>query len=158
MPEWSQSPVDPSDPILQTRRHKPTATATCARLGSHDPCSRANVVYKATCKICQEFYLGGSARPIHFRAEEHEASVRYKNNTSALGQHRQTHAPRTEADENRRPYERVGKRDYKTFLELYDFELVDFGKDPLDTFIREGLLIKELRPKLNNCLNNGFVR
>ena len=136
----------------------PQSHCHCPLCEAGVPCNRANVVYKATCKICQEFYLGGSARPIHLRAEEHEASVRYKNNTSALGQHHQIHAPKTAAEEKRRPYQRVGKRDFKNFLDLYDFELVDFGKDPLDTFIREGLMIQELQPKLNNCLNNGFVR
>ena len=115
-------------------------------------------MYKATCRICQEFYLGGTARPIHCRVEEHEASVRYKNDTSALGQHYQTHAPKTAAEQNRRKYQRVGKPSIANFLNVDDFELVDFGRDPLDTFIREGLLIQEHKPKLNNCHNNGFVR
>ena len=121
-------------------------------------CNRRNVVYKATCRTCQEFYLGGTARPTHYRVGEHEASVRYKNDNSALGQHHKLHAPKTPEELHRRKYQRVGKPSIENFLKTFDFEIVDFGRDPLDTFIREGILIQELNPKINNCQNNGFVR
>ena len=49
------------------------------------------------------------------------------------------------------------KVDIGGFLENFDAAIIDHGRDTLETFIREGLCIRDMSPSLNNMNSNGFV-
>ena len=117
-------------------------------------CNIANYVYKATCKSCKEKYYGGSARPIPERQNEHEASVRLLNSRTTLGHHAVSHSTEKE---RARASELKGQRDYNNLFNQYDIKIVGKYRDPLETFINEGLFIKTHRPLINNMKSNGFL-
>ena len=41
--------------------------------------------------------------------------------------------------------------------ECYKFKILDKGKDPLQVFLKEGLLIQKHNPHINGKFNNGFI-
>ena len=84
-----------------------------------------------------------SARPASHRMNEYESSIRLKhqNERTALGQHKAKKHALEKDDVN----------------EIYKFEVMAKGKDPLDVSLREGILIKKHRPTINHQINNGFI-
>ena len=49
------------------------------------------------------------------------------------------------------------KVDLGAYVEHFKLEIIDRGRDTLDTFIREGIHIKYDNPPLNNMNTNGFI-
>ena len=114
-------------------------------------CKQRYIVYQATCQLCNEKYIGGSARPTSERLNEHEASVRLQNTRTTLGEHV------IEKHSSTLPLKTKGRRDYDNFFKFYDFKVRRKCRDTLETFIYEGLDIANIKPGLNNMTTNGFV-
>ena len=116
-------------------------------------CSTRHYVYKAKCTKCGDLYVGASRRPIKGRISEHESSFRLNNGRTSLGQHAAEHRRM----DNPKYKPKAGKRDFETFFKHFEFSIEERCKDTLDTFIREGLAIDRIKPKINNMCGNGFT-
>ncbi len=132
---------------------KTAVTCNCEICEAELTCATRHYVYQARCTTCGDSYIGASRRPLAGRISEHESSYRLNNNRTALGQHATEH--RRQNDTNYIPVS--GRRNFDQFFRNYEFEIIDKCKDTLETFIREGLLIEEIKPKLNNMCTNGFL-
>ena len=140
---------------------QPTPNRTChsddCELCSNDiPCRTKHHVYSLKCKLCPEseeeqLYIGGSRRQPLNRLKEHEASARRYNKRTTVGQHMSKHHSSLKPDTVAR------KVNISAFFENFEAKIEARGKDTLDTFIKEGLLIRDRKPKLNNMTGNGFV-
>ena len=140
---------------------QPTPNRTChsddCDLCSNDiPCRTKHHVYSLKCKLCPEseeeqLYIGGSRRQPLNRLKEHEASARRYNKRTTVGQHMSKHHSSLKPDKIAR------KVNISAFFENFEAKIEARGKDTLDTFIKEGLLIRDRKPKLNNMTGNGFV-
>ena len=109
-------------------------------------CKSRNYVYHATCLHCSEIYIGASARPDNEkkgRISEYESSIRLPQqaNRTTLGRHKMAKHPNTPLD-------------IKT---AYKFKVLDTASDPLETFLKEGLLIQKHRPQINEMALNGYI-
>ncbi len=94
-------------------------------------CQTRYVVYEFTCKLCDQKYVGQTARPFHYRFKEHRRSVNNRNETSALAEHnRKFHG---------------GK------LNIEDFKIrfLDICNNPVDCKISEAKHIGSTHPKIN---------
>jgi len=49
------------------------------------------------------------------------------------------------------------KVNFADFITHFKPEIIDRGRDTLDTFIREGVRLKNDKPSLNNMCTNGFI-
>ena len=109
-------------------------------------CHNRNFVYEAKCNKCDKLYIGGSSRPAKKRILEHESALRLDSQTerSSIAKHN------LEAH----------NKESKDIKEMFKFTMVDKGKDGVDTFIREGIILKNRDQKLhiNEMMENGFVR
>lgn len=118
------------------------------------PCGMKHHVYSLTCNLCepseQAVYIGASRRPPIKRLMEHEASARRFNKRTSVGQH----LVRNHGDLKPAHIERKPRLD--NFFEYFTPNIVARGRDTLDTFIREGLAIRDSKPTMNNCSSNGF--
>ena len=117
-------------------------------------CGQKHNVYKLTCKNCPDdnsSYIGASRRPSFKRLKEHEASVRRYNPRTTMGQHMIAAHPEL------KPETIVNRVNFTDFLLNVSPEIVCRGKDTLETFIREGIYIRNEKPALNNINNNGFI-
>ena len=116
-------------------------------------CTQKHAVYKATCYICSEAYIGVSNRQIVSRMKEHERGIRLNYNNSVLGQHYNHHF------QNEDPVPILSDDpDYKNMLSMYKVQIIDRGSDSIESYIREGLQIAKQAPTLNTKLSNGWVR
>ncbi len=109
----------PGSSVESLIREKPKHDACqCTIHQNNINCKQQYIVYRATCQLCGEQYIGGSARPSSERIKEHEASVRLQNTRTTLGEHllskHATNLPDTV---------RKGHRDYNNFFQLYDFKI-----------------------------------
>ena len=64
---------------------------TCVN-GLQGKCTKKNVVYKITCKLCgtqtpTQFYIGESTRPVRYRFNEHLSDARLRKSDTPLGEH-----------------------------------------------------------------------
>ena len=101
---------------------------------------------QATCLHCSEIYIGGLARPDNEkkgRISEYESSIRLPQQASrtTLGRHKLENHPDTPLD----------------IKSAYKFKIAATASDPLETFLKEAVLIEKHKPKLNSCLSNGFI-
>ena len=105
-----------------------------------DICRRSNVVYLATCQLCDEQYIGQTSRQLHVRAREHLRSAKQRSTTTALGDHyRQRHPNNTPS---------IG------------FKILRSSPDCLRLRILEAFEIKSRQPELNRKredLGTGFL-
>ena len=122
----------------------------CELHNNNVPCNATHVVYGATCRLCGKEYIGGTARPLRKRLEEHESSVRLGNIASALGEH----SVEEHRDTGRG---RKGRRDFGTFFKHYDIRVLARSRDALGTFLSESRQIAKYRPELNRMQDNGFI-
>ena len=95
-------------------------------------------------------YIGASRRPPAKRMLEHEASARRFNKRTSVGQHM------IKCHGDLKPSKIERKTSLPNFLQTFTPEIVARGRDTLDTFIREGLAIRDRKPTMNNCSSNGF--
>ena len=99
----------------------------CNVLNSNYRCNDRFIVYKFTCKLCTEFYIGKSSRPFYLRYAEHRNSINAGNKVSALSDHLlQKHQSHT------------GSIDY------FDVQIIDKCRDPVDTTFSESRQIRSL--------------
>ena len=107
------------------------------------PCTTRNYIYQADCLHCGEIYIGASHRPGNKRLGEYESSLRLpnQNERTTLGRHK---FEKHEHEEN-------------SLKSSYKFKIIDKGSDCTDTFLREGIHIKNKSAGLNGKYNNGFI-
>lgn len=131
----------------------------CKLCTNNIDCTTRHFVYKAKCLICWKSYIGASYRPAADRIKEHESSIRLQNDKSALTKHfLQDHhdllpSPLSQLLNNHHK----GSRDMDTFFKNFDFSIIKRCRDTLDTFINEGIEIRDERPEINGKDGNGFV-
>ena len=84
------------------------------------------------CQRCNDFYIGESCRPFHFRFIEHMRSLALQDCKSALSQH---------ANEN---------HNHSTMsAEDFDLEVIAKRNSPIETRLTEAKMIRTLKPPLN---------
>lgn len=122
----------PPCPAGQKRCH------TCEN-GLKGKCTKKNVVYKITCKICstnghKEFYIGESTRPIRYRFNEHLSDARLRRPDTPLGDHiADTHLNASNIEIN----------------SGFNIEILSEGRDCAEIKITESICIRNLQPTLN---------
>ena len=87
------------------------------------------------------------------RLKEHEASIRLGNNRTALGPHYIKH----QLEQDPVPIY-TEKPDIENLLAADKLKIIDKGRDSIEGYIKEGLHIRQLKPILNEKLENGWVR
>ena len=104
----------------------------CSKLPDHYRCDDKYLVYKFTCTLCNEFYIGETCRPIKFRYSEHQRSINKKNKTSALAEHlTNKHG------------------EVKATIQDFDLNIIKKCANPLATRLSEAAAIDRYRPSLN---------
>lgn len=102
----------------------------CDKLPEKYICNDRFLIYKFICKVCGQFYIGQSCRPFKFRyAEHHRAFNSSRSNDSALVSH--THEGRQNS------------------IDLFNLEILEKCRDPLDTRLTEARYIRNQTPKIN---------
>ena len=89
---------------------------------------RSNVIYKAGCWNCDEFYIGQTKRRLHDRKTEHFKALAKSDHSSAIADHVKT----TGHD-----------------IKWHHVDILASGKTDFHCKIKETLLIQELKPSLN---------
>ena len=104
----------------------------CKVITNNKCCQTRYVVYQFSCKLCQDEYIGQTARPFHFRFKEHKRSIEHKNGVSALSEH----------IENSHTGNNLTINDFNiNFLEIFD--------NPVDCKISEAKYISLKHPRIN---------
>ena len=132
----------------------PCHNPTCPFCPRNIPCNLTHYVYKLQCTTCpsNNFYVGCSRRVVTKRMGNHEASVRRHNMRTTPGQHMLTTHPETKGEELKR-----GAVDIEKLFQKWKPEILYKARDTLDTYLWEGIFIRDLDPTLNNVKQNGFV-
>ena len=127
--------------------HRPLGSSSCGCgiCEQGTPCRTRHVVYDAECDYCTQNYEGVTTRPFYKRYNEHEASIRFGDEKSALS----THLLGTEDV----PPCRNPERSIKGFT----WKFIDRGRSYKDSFMREGVLIHTNQPKINRNVP-GWVK
>ena len=94
-----------------------------------DICHQSSMVYRASCSLCHNTYIGPTIRQLHGRVHEHMRTAKKKDDTSALGEHYSNQHPPARPD--------------NLFRDL------DRCQDALHLHIKEAMAIQKLRPTLN---------
>ena len=122
------------------------------------PCKAKQYVYKFTCNHCTDknknknkFYIGASRLVTVKRLKQHEASVRKYNDRTTLGQHM------IAVHKNLKPNNESRTVNFKNLFTHFKPEILRYGKNCLDTFLKEGIEIKYKKPNLNGMKTNGFI-
>ena len=103
-------------------------------------CHNSSVVYCATCTICNDFYIGMTARRLHGRGREHLKAARQRSGTSVFGDH----------------YAKV----HPDAVPRIGFRIIHHQRNDLRLHIAEALAIKTMKPPLNRRqedLGTGFL-
>jgi len=101
--------------------------------GIEGDCHRKNIVYKFTCKKCEQLYIGMTNGCICFRHNQHKQAFNRKDRNNALVEH---------ALKNHRNVRMDFNNDFK-------FEVLHKCTNNKLTAIRESLVIESLKPGLN---------
>ena len=98
----------------------------------------SKVVYKASCWDCDEFYIGKTKRPLHDRKTEHFKALTKGRHTSAIADHMSSTGHKIKWDH---------------------LEILTTGRSDIHFKIKETLLIKDLKPALNEnvVVRNFFL-
>lgn len=104
----------------------------CKKLEDKYICSDRFLVYKFTCNICQDSYIGQTARPFKQRFTEHKYSLNRADETSALS----THALKAHGD-------------VTLDIDSFSLRILFKGKTPLETRLIESKMIRTQQPNLN---------
>ena len=103
-------------------------------------CQRNNVVYLATCDLCDDEYIGMTTRRLHDRARGHVRSANMKDDATDFSDHYCEH--------------------HKPCSPRITFKILTHQPDLLRLHIEEALRIKQHRPSLNRrqeMLGTGFL-
>ena len=104
----------------------------CEHLPNDFTCNDRLLVYKFTCKFCNEYYIGETSRPFAQRYKEHSRSLQNQDDKSALSCHlKSVH------------------QDQLAKIADFDLEILARCQTPVATRLAEARLITNLRPKLN---------
>ena len=101
----------------------------CDLLPNKVKCTDRFLVYKFTCKCCQDFYIGQTSRPFKLRYNEHKRAVSNSCDSSALSEH--------------------CKKCNCSQIDDFGLDIIGMCKDALNTRLTEARQIKQLNPKLN---------
>ena len=93
----------------------------------------SKVVYKASCWDCQDFYIGKTKRRVHDRKTEHFKAITSNCHASAIADHI------TSTGHN---------------LKWDHFDILEKGRSDTHCKIKETLLIRELKPTLNDKVSS----
>ena len=122
------------------RAHPRPSPARVENAAHPKSATRSNVVYQATCMLCDSSYIGMTTRALHTRALEHIAGARKYSLKSAFGEHYKNKHPKMAPSLNMR--------------------LLDQCRDELRLHIEEALAIQRHRPQLNRRdedMGTGFL-
>ena len=146
--------------LIKPNKSKICTSQNCIPCKNNMPCEDTHYIYKFSCNNCPSpsndhntkpnFYVGASRRKLNKRLKEHEASVRRFNTRTSLGEHM------VKFHEDLKPNTIKRKTDYNAFFTNFTGQIIDHGRDTLDTFLKENMAIKALKPKINTMLTNGF--
>ena len=102
---------------------------------------KTNVVYRATCTLCNCSYIGMTTRRLHERAREHVAAAKQRSKASAIGEHYWREHTAANGDI------------------AISFEIVRHERNNLRLHIEEALAILKYKPGLKRCqgLDTGFL-
>ena len=132
-----QSVFVPSKSITQCFKN-PTKTVKhenceiCPKMHDDLNCSHRFLVYKFTCVLCNEFYIGQTNRPFKLRFNEHKRSIVQNNLSSALAEHAsKAHANRSMT------------------ISDFDLQILRSCHTPLETRLTEAKMISLHRPNIN---------
>ena len=126
---------------LATKTNTPNTTCRSKTCPSPTICQLTNVVYEATCTLCQQTYIGQTRRKLHDRIREHTYSARKHDNTSAFGEHYANTHPNTTTPN-------------------ITFKILKRTSDTLRLHIEEAYAIQTKSPQLNRRdehLGMGFL-
>ena len=104
----------------------------CKNLQNKYSCNDRYIIYKYTCNLCHEFYVGRTCRKFNIRHKEHARSINNKNNSSALSEHLI----------NEHSDEEGG-------INMYTVDFIGRRHNSRDTAITEAFYINKLQPSLN---------
>ena len=104
----------------------------CDSLPNKYCCDVRYVVYKATCNLCNKFYIGETCRPLYLRLNEHRRCIKNRDRNSALADH-------------------ILNEHSGVNLTFDDFRLHIISKfsNPVETRIGEARSITTLKPEIN---------
>ena len=100
-----------------------------------------NIVYKLTCTICHNIYVGETGLLKRHRCWEHYKSVRDKTSATAMGQHYMEHHTNHDMPTN-------------TLGTPFKFDAMRACTDYTDRQLSQSYFIKSLSPKINTQLSN----
>ena len=100
--------------------------------GIEGDCHRKNIVYKFTCKKCDELYIGMTNGCICFRHGQHKTAFNNKDKNNALVEH---------ALKNH--------RNVRMVFDDYKFDVLHKCPNNKLTAIKESLSIETIKPKIN---------
>ena len=95
-------------------------------------CKNKNNVYKFTCKICQEKYIGMTNNTACRRFIQHKQAINRKDEKNALVEHF-----------------KIKHSDRVVSIEDYDFDIIKKCSDKNSTAICESKCIEEMKPSIN---------
>ena len=104
----------------------------CNILPDNFMCNDRFVVYKFTCRICNECYIGETCRPFNCRFSEHKRSLNKNDDKSALSNHFKVVHERLSAN-----------------ISDFDLQIVKKCSNPVETRLAEARAISTYRPALN---------
>ena len=126
---------------LATKTNTPNTTCRSKTCPSPTICQLTNVVYEATCTLCQQTYIGQTRRKLHDRIREHTYAARKHDYTSAFGEHYANTHPNTTTPN-------------------ITFKILKRTSDTLRLHIEEAYAIQTKSPQLNRRdehLGMGFL-
>ena len=112
----------------QKKKHSPNEVFLSAHKDRLSRSLRSKVVYKASCWDCDDCYIGKTKRRLHFRKTEHFKALTSNSHSSAIAAHMTQTGHRIKWDH---------------------FDILATGQFDIHCKIRETLLIRNLKPALN---------
>ena len=113
-----------------------TRCHTCPN-GLQGKCHIKNVVYKITCKTCQDkpyIYIGETSRPVRERFNEHLSDARLRRLGTGLGEH---------------ALDRHPTLSHKEMNNNFHIDILSRNRDVADNKIDESMKIRDINPNLN---------
>ncbi len=104
----------------------------CKQINNRYDCNSRFVVYKFTCKACNEYYIGETCIAIKDRIKQHTNSINKKDTKSALSNHLLLEHAESNYD-----------------ISNFKLDIISKHKDSLDTALSEAFAIQKYKPSLN---------
>ena len=108
------------------RKRRLEGSCALSNCSIRDPkvCFRRNIVYQVRCEKCEQTYIGSTVRPLHIRFKEHLQSSK-----SSIYRHKNT-----------------------CDCDSFNVSILSTAEDEPALRLKEALLIRKFRPKINNRL------